>query len=105
MKTVAELEERLARPGAELIEMMKRLDGDIMILGIGGKMGPTMGRLAVNAIREAGVNKKVYGVARFSNSEERTKMESWGIETIVCNLLDPESVKQLPRIKNIIFIS
>ena len=43
MKTVAELEERLARPGVELIEMMKRLDGDIMILGIGGKMGPTMG--------------------------------------------------------------
>lgn len=105
MKTVVELEERLARPGIELIEMMKRLDGDIMILGIGGKMGPTMGRLAVNAIKEAGVAKKVYGVARFSNQEERTKMESWGIETIVCNLLDPESVKQLPRIKNIIFMA
>lgn len=105
MKTVVELEERLARPGIELIEMMKRLDGDIMILGIGGKMGPTMGRLAVNAIKEAGVSKKVYGVARFSNAEERAKMESWGIETIVCNLLDPESVKQLPQVKNIIFMA
>ena len=101
MKSVAELEERLARPGFELIEMMKRLEGDIMILGIGGKMGPTMGRLAVNAIREAGVNKKVYGVARFSNPEERAKMESWGIETIACDLLDPEAVKTLPKIKNI----
>ena len=105
MKSVAELEERLARPGFELIEMMKRLEGDIMILGIGGKMGPTMGRLAVNAIREAGVNKKVYGVARFSNPEERAKMESWGIETIACDLLDPEAVKTLPKIKNIIFMA
>ena len=105
MKSVIELEEQLSRPGLELIEMMKRLEGDIMILGIGGKMGPTMGRLAVNAIREAGVNKKVYGVARFSNAEERAKMESWGIETIACDLLDPEAVKTLPQIKNIIFMA
>ena len=65
--SVEELENLLAVPPADLIEMMKRLDGDIMILGIAGKMGVTMGRLAVNAIREAGVKKKVIGVARFSN--------------------------------------
>ena len=80
MKTVAELEERLARPGVELIEMMKRLDGDIMILGIGGKMGPTMGRLAVNAIREAGVNKKVYGVARFPIQKNARRWNPGGLK-------------------------
>ena len=103
--TIAELEDRLAMPGTGLIEMMKRLDGDIMILGIAGKMGPSMGHLAINAIQAAGVNKKVYGVARFSNAEERKKMESWGIETIVCDLLDPESVSKLPEVKNIIFMA
>jgi len=76
--SVNELEERLARPGTELIEMMKRLDGDIMILGIAGKMGLTMGKLALNAIKEAGVNKKVFGVARFSSPDDRKKLDSWG---------------------------
>ena len=100
-----ELEEILSIPNAELIEMMARLDGDIMILGIAGKMGVTMGRLAVNAIRSAGVEKKVFGVARFSNPEDREKLQSWGIETIACDLLDQEGVKQLPQVKNIVFMA
>ena len=101
---VEELEELLTVPSSELIALMKRLSGDIMILGIAGKMGVTLGRLAVNAIRAAGVKKKVFGVARFSNPEDRTKLESWGIETIACDLLDQMSVNQLPQVKNIIFM-
>ena len=64
--SVTELESLLSVPAEGLIEMMKRIDGDIMILGIAGKMGVTMGRQAVNAIRAAGVSKKVIGVSRFS---------------------------------------
>ena len=64
----AQLDEILSMPDQQLIDFMKRLDGDIAILGIGGKMGPTLGRLAVNAIKAAGVNKNVYGVSRFSNA-------------------------------------
>ena len=105
IRNVEELENLLAVPPADLIEMMKRLDGDIMILGIAGKMGVTMGRLAVNAIREAGVKKKVIGVARFSKPEDREKLESWGIETIVCNLLDQDAVKKLPQVKNVVFMA
>ena len=101
----AQLEELLSVPSAELIEMMKRLDGDIVILGIAGKMGVTMGRLAVNAIRAAGVAKKVIGVARFSHPADREKLESWGIETIACDLLDQNAVKQLPQVKNVIFMA
>ena len=70
-KTIANeemLDDLLSMPDQALIDFMKRLDGDIAILGIGGKMGVTMGRLAVNAIREAGVEKTVYGVSRFSNA-------------------------------------
>jgi hypothetical protein len=101
----AELEDLLSIPATGVIEMMKRLDGDIMILGIAGKMGVTMGRQAVRAIQEAGVTKKVYGVARFSNPAEREKLQSWGVETITCDLLDRASVAKLPKVKNIIFMA
>lgn len=100
-----ELEHLLSVPQAELIEMMKRLSGDIMILGIAGKMGVTMGRLAVNAIRAAGVNRKVFGVARFSHPGDREKLQAMGIETIACDLLDQESVRKLPQVENIIFMA
>lgn len=100
-----ELENLLSTPNPGLVEMMKRLDGDIMILGIAGKMGVTMGKLAVNAIREAKVDKKVYGVARFSDAAAREKLESAGINTIVCDLLDRDAVAKLPKIKNIIFMA
>ena len=101
----AELEEMLSVPSAELIGMMKRLEGDIMILGIAGKMGVTMGRLAVRAIQEAGVKKKVIGVARFSRPEEREKLQKWGIETIACDLLDQAAVARLPKTQNVIFMA
>ena len=75
LDSVEKLDSFLALPHPELVEMMKRLEGDIMILGIAGKMGVTMGMQAVEAIKAAGVEKKVYGVARFSNPEERVKLD------------------------------
>ena len=102
---VTELEKLLTTPRPELVAMMKRLKGDIMILGVAGKMGVTMAMLAVNAIREAGVAKRVIGVARFSNPEERNKLESAGVETVVCDLLDREQVNRLEKVDNIIFMA
>lgn len=100
-----ELEEFLSQPSESLVEMMKRLDGDIMILGIAGKMGVTMGKRAVNAIRRAGVSKTVYGVSRFSRAESRTQLEAAGVKTIPCNLLDQDAVNALPQVANIIFMA
>ncbi len=99
------LENILSEPGSGLMEMMKRLDGDIMILGIGGKMGVTLGRQAVNAVQTAGVSKRIIGVSRFSDVESRTKLEHHGIETISCDLLDQNAVAALPAIKNVIFMA
>ena len=99
MKSVIELEEQLSRPGLELIEMMKRLEGDIMILGIGGKMGPTMGRLAVNAIREAGVNKKVYGVARFPTRKNAQKWNHGALKPSLAIFSIRKLSKLFPRSK------
>ena len=105
IKDEAQLEDLLSIPNAGLIDMMKRIDGDIMILGIGGKMGITLGRQALNAIKEAGVDKKVIGVSRFSDVAGRERLEKWGVETIACDLMDADEVAKLPQIKNIIYMA
>ena len=101
----AQLDELLSLPDQGLIDFMKNLEGDIAILGIGGKMGPTLGRLAVNAIRAAGVKKDVYGVSRFSNAEARANLEAWGVKTISCDLMNREEVAKLPDFPNIIYMA
>lgn len=105
LDSVEKLDAFLSIPHEGVVEMMKRLPGDIMILGIAGKMGVTMGMQAVEAIKKAGVDKKVYGVARFSNPEERTKLDKAGVITIACDLSDREQVNQLPQIPNVIFMA
>ncbi len=73
-----ELEDFLSIPHSETVNLMKRLDGDIIILGIGGKMGPTLGKMIVKAIEQAGVSKKVYGISRFSDKTLRHRLENRG---------------------------
>ena len=104
-ENVEQLERLLCTPNAALVDMMRRLKGDIMILGVAGKMGVTMAILAVNAIREAGVQKRVIGVARFSNPEERSKLDAAGVETVVCDLLDREQVSRLEKVDNVVFMA
>ena len=100
-----ELEALLSEPTQEVVEMMKRLKGDIMILGIAGKIGISLGLQVVEAIRQAGIRKKVYGVSRFSKAEERTKLEACGIITIPCDLMEREQVEKLPLTENVIFMA
>lgn len=105
LKSINQLEEMLSRPDGETIEMCKKLEGDVIILGVSGKMGPTLGDLFVRAFKEAGVPNKVYGVARFSDEKQRTWLEEHGIETIACDLSDPDAVKELPWCKNVFFLA
>ena len=71
MRTVEELERIMTEPSPELIDDVARLDGDIMLLGVGGKMGPTMAKMARRAVEAAGVQKRVIGVSRFSDARAR----------------------------------
>ncbi|MCL1857291.1 MAG: NAD(P)-dependent oxidoreductase [Kiritimatiellaeota bacterium] len=103
--TEIELDDFLSEPSAALTEMMGRLDGDIMILGVAGKMGITLARKAAKAIERAGVKKQVIGVARFSKASEQQKLDEWGIRTIRCDLMDPAEVATLPLAKNILFMA
>jgi nucleoside-diphosphate-sugar epimerase len=100
-KDVEGLEAFLSEPSEALVSDLAALDGDILILGVAGKMGPTLARMARNAAPE----KRVIGVARFSEAGLREQLESFGIETIVADLLDEDQVKALPRAKNVIFMA
>jgi nucleoside-diphosphate-sugar epimerase len=76
-----------------------------MLLGVGGKMGPSLARLAMNAIKVAGVKKKVIGASRFSSGGLKQELESDGIETISVDLLNDQQLQQLPDVKNIIYMA
>lgn len=100
-----QLEELLSRPTNKVVDLFKTLEGDIIFLGIAGKIGPSIARMAQRACAEAGVSKRIIGVSRFSNAQEQAQLESYGIETIKGDLLDPEFVKSLPLAENVIFLA
>ncbi|MFA5852470.1 MAG: NAD(P)-dependent oxidoreductase, partial [Spirochaetales bacterium] len=104
-KNEADLEDFMSTPSERVIRLMKKLDGDIAILGIAGKVGMTLGMMAMRAIKAAGVDKKVYGISRFSDATSRSKLDALGLETIACDLLDGAAVNKLPYAKNVIFMA
>ncbi|WP_186668389.1 NAD(P)-dependent oxidoreductase [Sporosarcina sp. BP05] len=105
MKTLTELEDFMTEPSLELIEDLKLVDGDILILGVGGKMGPTLAKMTKRAIDQAGLDKKVIGVSRFSSDSLKKELEEFGIETIAVDLLNDEQLQSLPDVKNVIFMA
>ena len=104
-QTVDELEDHLSQPSDAVIEMFSQMAGDVIFLGVGGKMGPTMARMARRASDAAGTNRRVIGVSRFSNPDLRQRLESWDVETIACDLLDAEAVNALPAADHVIYMS
>lgn len=99
------LDSFLATPSPQLINFMRHLKGDIMLLGVSGKMGITMALLAKEAIKAAGSRQRVIGVSRFSDTTQRDYLSVHGIETIACDFLSREQVAQLPAAENIIFLA
>jgi nucleoside-diphosphate-sugar epimerase len=93
------LEAFMTRPTSAFVEDLAPVDGDILVLGAGGKMGPTLARLARNAGR------RVVAVARFSDQRVRTALERYGVETIACDLLDRGAVQNLPKLPNVVFMA
>ncbi len=105
MWTEAKLDKMLASPSTALIEDMKKINGDIIILGAGGKMGPTLCILAKNAIKEAGIDKKVYAVSRFSDPIATKLLQDEGVITISADLLEHGALDKLPDVENVIFMA
>ena len=103
--TDAELEEFLSRPSDADAASMAQLEGDLLILGAGGKMGPSLVRRARRAAEKAGVRKRIVAVARFSERNLRENLEADGIETWVSDLLEPGALAKLPDFPNVIFMA
>lgn len=105
MKTIEELENQLSEPSDALVREMRELEGDILVLGVGGKVGPSLARMARRAIDKACLDKKVIGVSRFSSGILRELLEGWGIETIAIDLLEKPELKKIPDVKNIVYMA
>jgi nucleoside-diphosphate-sugar epimerase len=97
--------QQLLQPSNDLIEDVAKINGDILLLGVGGKMGPSMAKLAKQAIDIAGVNKKVIGVSRFSEKGLQQELSDFRIETIAADLLNEEQLQLLPEVENVIYLA
>ncbi len=102
---VATLDELLSRPTAAVIDAVQALPGPLMILGVGGKMGPTLARMAARAVEGAGSGPQVLGVSRFSEPGLRERLEGWGVRTISCDLLDESALAALPDAPSIVYMA
>ena len=105
MWTEEKLNDLLTTPSDALVADVKKLSGDIMILGAGGKMGPTLAILAANAVKKAGINKRVIAVSRFSDPIAYKYLEENGVEIISCDLIDVEALNALPEVENVIYMA
>jgi nucleoside-diphosphate-sugar epimerase len=104
-RSVESLDEHLSCPPDTVVQALQALDGDIVFLGVGGKMGPTMARMARRAFDLAGVRRQVIGVSRFRDPAVRQQLEEWGVRTHVCDLLDERDVQSLPEAAYVVSMS
>jgi nucleoside-diphosphate-sugar epimerase len=103
--TDREIETLLSEPTPGAIEAVKRLDGDFMVLGVGGKMGTSLAVMLRRALDAAGKSAKVYGVSRFSRPEAKADLEQFGVTPVSCDLADSEQVAKLPEVANIEYLA
>jgi dTDP-4-dehydrorhamnose reductase len=105
IQTVEHLEQLLSEPTDAVIEMMRNLEGDIILLGVGGKIGPSLARMAKRATDLAGTKRRIIGVSRFSTPGEKDSLDRHGIETIRCDLMDEDALAKLPTAENVIYLA
>jgi nucleoside-diphosphate-sugar epimerase len=103
--TDTELEDALAEPSAADLECVARLNGDVLILGAGGKMGPSLARRVHRAVTRAGRSHRVLAASRFSSPAARAGLDAEGIHTLACDLLDADGVAALPRVPFVLFLA
>ena len=104
IKTIEELENILSEPTPGVIETLGRLQGDIMLLGAGGKMGPTLARMTKRASDAAGVKRRVIAASIFAATQDKLGLQAADIETIDCDFLDPDQLNSLPDAPNVVFM-
>jgi nucleoside-diphosphate-sugar epimerase len=101
----AQLEEVLAEPSEADLQCVARLRGEVLVIGAGGKMGPSLARRIHRAIVRAGGSGRVMAASRFSSGDARARLDADGIRTIACDLLDPNQIAALPRAEFVLFLA
>jgi nucleoside-diphosphate-sugar epimerase len=106
IETVEALEEALSRPTPGVLETLRAVEGDLMVLGAGGKMGPTLARMLRRGMDAIGHGeRRVIAVSRFSAPDSARALQRHGVETVPCDLLDRAAVEALPEAPNVIFMA
>ncbi|TDU80961.1 nucleoside-diphosphate-sugar epimerase [Prosthecobacter fusiformis] len=104
--TETDLEDELSRPTPGVLDTLRNLGGDILVLGAGGKMGPSLARMIRRGMDELGQqDRTVYAASRFTSPSSMDELKSHGVKTIACDLLDRASVQALPDAPNVIFMA
>jgi len=103
--SIDQLEHDLAQPTEELVEAMRRLEGDLLVLGAAGKMGPSLCRLAHRASEEAGTRRAVWAVSRFTDDTVRQSLETAGVRTVQADLLEENALAALPESPNVVLMA
>lgn len=102
---VEHLEDLLSQPTPLTRETLAKLDGDLIFLGVGGKMGPTLAHMARRADEQDGIERRIYGVSRFSDATLPERLRSWGIEPIASDLLAEGQLAKLPEVRNVVYMT
>ena len=103
--TPGELEERLSRPTAGVVEVLRQLPGDLLVLGAGGKMGPSLARMARRALDTLGRRDRVIAASRFGTPGLAEALQRDGLEVHAVDLLDPAALAALPDAPNVVFMA
>lgn len=105
IEDIEQLDLRLSEPSPAAVTALGRVPGDVIVLGVGGKMGPTLARMVVRGSQAAGVERRVIGVSRFSTPGLQDQLREWGIETIAGELLDRSFLQTLPEVPNVVYMA
>lgn len=105
IRDTAHLEELLSAPTPGVIETLALLEGDVIVLGAAGKMGPSLSRMLRRASDAAGVHRRILAVSRFSSGNEEAGFHPYGIETVRCDLLNESELDRLPDVPNVVYMA
>ncbi len=105
MNNLQETVDALLQPSDALVADMALLEGDILLLGVGGKIGPSLAKLAKQAVDKSGIPRRIIGASRLSEPGLREELESYGVETIKVDLLDDAALQALPDVKNVLYLA
>ena len=99
------LDDLLSTPTLVAIRALSRIEGDVIVLGVAGKMGPSLAAMVKRASEAAGVKRQIIGVSRFSSASAQDALEVQGIQTIRADLLDADQLSRLPDAPNVIYMA